>query len=1261
MNGQNRLLKWALVIVPLLAACLAIYPPESKLKGGIDLVGGTSLLYEIDTTGMQADETSDLAERVMNILKRRVDPNGQLNLIWRPIGKTRLEIQMPRPPREVLERREAYKAALAKVKAKNIDRIDIELALNASSNGWRTWVEEQKGLVAERESRLRALRETHQAYKKAQGLVDADLTVEEEAEAAYDTALEEVERTVLPLGRLEDVLALLNRKERDKETSQLKDAYSSYAALIDEATEQYDIWSRKKGALEDPSDLKRRIRGAGVLEFRILAERDASNPGFTASTDPSLRKPIAEYAEQLHRRGPRLRAGDQYGWFLVEKVLAFMTALRDKDIADFESVKDIGIEIVEKYAGNYYVLMHASKEYGLLHEKGTKWKLVRAFPYMDPQTGRPAVSFELDARGGRLFGELTRKNKDRQLAILLDGSAMSHATIITQINERGQITGDFTQERVQELVTILEAGSLPARLKETPLMEYTIGPSLGKYNRDQGLQAAVYGLIAVVLFMLIYYVFAGLVANVALVLNLLFTLAIMATLQATFTLPGIAGMILTVGMAVDANVLILERFREERRRGLGLKKALRLGYDRAFSTIIDANITTLITCVILGYVGSEEVKGFAMTLGFGVVTSMFTALFMTRLVFMTLIDAKLLKNLPMLRLLGVPTVDWLRLRKVFWPISLVVVLVGGVFFVDETMRNKEALYDIEFLGGTSVQIELKPNVDLTDEAVRQRITSAEAGSAASWLRNAADRLASAEITADAVAGRFRIRSEHLTPNQVGAMMRTTFENQLARDGLSGEGSLTVVDTKAEAGIDLEGFKAAVQRAAAYARGAANRLSTAKIQTVAALGEQAAAGLAYELVTVETAKDLVQTAVMAVMGDDLSIQRAVQFAAVPNPVTGLEYFPIDEDVRRLDDIPEWGNVIAEEAHFDVQRYKGGVAMVFADLAPPQPLAELERRIREIRLQPEYEGFQWRDYDLFGLGDTTVVGGEPAYRKVAMIVVDANVPYDEDPAQWEELLAKPELEQAKLALSSEKSLRKVVQFAPTVAETARTKAVQAILLALAAIVAYIWFRFGNMQFGLAAIVALIHDVSVPLGLMTLLDVLGVGDLRIDMPVIAAFLAIIGYSLNDTIVVFDRIRENRGKLTRLSAGMINQSINQTLARTLLTSTTTFLAVFIMLLWGGPGMYGFAFAMTIGVLSGTYSSLAIAVPLVYRPKVLHMVVYVLIALALFGMVALVGAGIKNFTELLIIVGAIIAALLVGVIVVETRTDRTRLAPTAA
>ena len=233
MKEQNRLLKWALLIVPLVAAGFAIYPPEDRLKGGIDLVGGTSLLYEIDTTGLKRDETSGLAEKVTNILKRRVDPNGQLNLVWRPIGNTRLEIQMPRPPKEVQQRRRAYNAALAEVKAKNISRIDVELALNAPAGDWEALVEELTRGVAERESKLEALRKAHEEYKRARGLVDADLSVEEEAEQAYDAALAEVERTALPPGRIEDVLGLQDAKEREKEISGLKGLYPSYAALID--------------------------------------------------------------------------------------------------------------------------------------------------------------------------------------------------------------------------------------------------------------------------------------------------------------------------------------------------------------------------------------------------------------------------------------------------------------------------------------------------------------------------------------------------------------------------------------------------------------------------------------------------------------------------------------------------------------------------------------------------------------------------------------------------------------------------------------------------------------------------------------------------------------------------------------------------------------------------------------------------------------------------------------------------------------------
>ena len=325
--------------------------------------------------------------------------------------------------------------------------------------------------------------------------------------------------------------------------------------------------------------------------------------------------------------------------------------------------------------------------FGLLRGAGkrAKWKVVTAYPDTNPMTGENVVSFGFDPRGGRLFGELTGANVNRSLCIMLDNTAVSHAVIRERITTRCQISGRFTAERVMYLVRTLEAGSLPARVKETPLKEYTVGPSLGKTNREKGMSAAVWGAIAVAVFVLLYYgIAAGGMADLALALNLLFVLAVMAFMQATFTLPGIAGLILTVGMAVDANVLIFERIREERDRGVVFKKALNVGYDKAFSTIMDANLTTLITCVILGFVGSEEVKGFAIVLGIGITTSMFTSLFVTRLIFNTLIFKGLLKDLSMRRLIGRPEVDWLGLRRIFWPVSIVAVVAGAALFVGQS-------------------------------------------------------------------------------------------------------------------------------------------------------------------------------------------------------------------------------------------------------------------------------------------------------------------------------------------------------------------------------------------------------------------------------------------------------------------------------------------------------------------------------------------------------------------------------------------------
>ena len=205
--------------------------------------------------------------------------------------------------------------------------------------------------------------------------------------------------------------------------------------------------------------------------------------------------------------------------------------------------------------------------------------------------------------------------------------------------------------------------------------------------------------------MLVYYRFAGVIANVALFMNLILVLGIMAGVSATFTLPGIAGLILLVGMSVDANVLIFERIREEQLQGATLRMSIRNGYRKVFWTIFDANVTTLITALILYWIGSEQVRGFAITIGYGICISMFTSLFVTRTIFEILLDRGWLKKLPMLRLIKRPNIDWMAKRKTFYTISAVLVIGGLALFTLRStglLASKSNLYDIEFAGGTSV-------------------------------------------------------------------------------------------------------------------------------------------------------------------------------------------------------------------------------------------------------------------------------------------------------------------------------------------------------------------------------------------------------------------------------------------------------------------------------------------------------------------------------------------------------------------------------
>lgn len=260
--------------------------------------------------------------------------------------------------------------------------------------------------------------------------------------------------------------------------------------------------------------------------------------------------------------------------------------------------------------------------------------LIDAQPSVDARTNQPVVTFRFDSRGAKKFGDVTSQNVNRPFAIVLDGEVISAPVIREPIlGGNGQISGNFTFQTANDLALLLRAGALPAPL--TILEERTVGPGLGADSIAAGEVASIIGLIAVIVFMALAYRRFGLMADVALAMNIFLILAALSVLQATLTLPGIAGIVLTIGMAVDANVLVFERIREEVRAGRTPISAIDAGYSRAFQTIIDANVTTLIAAVLLYIFGSGPVRGFAVTLAIGIVTSMFTAIMLTRLLVVT--------------------------------------------------------------------------------------------------------------------------------------------------------------------------------------------------------------------------------------------------------------------------------------------------------------------------------------------------------------------------------------------------------------------------------------------------------------------------------------------------------------------------------------------------------------------------------------------------------------------------------------------------
>jgi SecD/SecF fusion protein len=345
-------------------------------------------------------------------------------------------------------------------------------------------------------------------------------------------------------------------------------------------------------------------------------------------------------------------------------------------------------------------------------ERGLTGKnLKRAYVTRDQLTNKPEIGFELDSEGAKLFEQITTEwqpkgNRKYQLAIVLDGELESAPVINAPIpGGRGVIQGSFELREAFDLRYVLEN---PLEAPVHIIEERTVEPSLGRDTIQSGVKSAIMGTIAVAAFMLVYYLFAGVVANVALMFNIVILLGVLCSVGTTLTMPGIAGIVLTIGMAVDANVLIFERIREELAAGKSMRGALNAGYEKAFGTIFDSNLTTLIASVILIYMGTGPVKGFGVTLTIGVSVSMFTALILTRLIFDFLLAKNLLVSLKMLHIVKGANFDFLRWAKPAFAASWLLIFIGIGYGIH---RGKDVL-GVEFAGGDNMLFAFTQRVEV---------------------------------------------------------------------------------------------------------------------------------------------------------------------------------------------------------------------------------------------------------------------------------------------------------------------------------------------------------------------------------------------------------------------------------------------------------------------------------------------------------------------------------------------------------------------
>lgn len=844
---------------------------------------------------------------------------------------------------------------------------------------------------------------------------------------------------------------------------------------------------------------------------------------------------------------------------------------------------------------------------------------------------RPCILFNLKSAGGGVvrFAELTTEfgpegNFSRQLGIVLDNALLSAPNIQEPITGgSGRITGQFTKDEVEFMVNILEAGSLPVVLNKIPISESQISPLLGAETIKQGKFAISFSLVLVLIFIAFYYRFAGVVACLALMLNLLFVLALMILIKGAFTLPGLAGLVLTVGMSVDANVLIFERIREELSRGAALRMAIRNGFSKATTTIVDANVTTLITAFVLYAIGTDQIRGFAVTLILGILMSMFTAIFCARIAFDLAERSRWLTQLSMMQILSATQINFVGKRRLAGVFSLILIVVG----VAGIVSRKSGLFDIDFNGGTSVQMRLTETMNTDDvrnllqtqfddleqedrttfSVTALRKTSGATANTNFKVDSSIEKVEDLEdVIRDAFKGRgsdgkslLATYSLEFDPNELHEVALQiappeTSEPSTEQPGESPAAPETTPPTTTEEAKPSESDTEASKDASDTAKpadgatdekapaessskeGAADEPCDSTDEVLLAQAEtpteaQPAASEPADEPSATAPAEPSETAA-ASEGADTETAPAVDTETAPAADGDAATQPADES----------GASDAEETPAEAApttSVRTDVDLTFEHKISAQTLAaELKKSEEALGLPSVFIQLINAEWN----GESSNAFNDWSLRVAA------------NKEHTAKLLAhvKSEFDNSPVWPASSK-------IGGQVAGKMKQKAIAALVASLFGIVLYIWIRFQRVIFGLAAVVALVHDVLVTLGAIAVsawfADALGfllIEEFKISLPIVAALLTIIGYSLNDTIVVFDRIREVRGKSPDLSGDMINRSINQTLSRTMLTSLTTLVVVVILYAMGGSGIHGFAFSLVVGVAIGTYSSIFVASP---------------------------------------------------------------------